>query len=375
MSRSRKASQRLRRSWDRRELAHPASAVSFRQPRPQIRWADDGPGVRQSQSRHGARICHGLALVEVFGENLVGRQVSTGAPQPALFKPMDGVESQIAYDDLDRKVTSTDARGKTIWTGYHGLSRVTETRDGSATGTELTSFVYDTLRKGSLTSAIRYVGGQSYVNRVDSYDPLGRATRTSVVVPATEIGLEGTYTFNTNGTLQSLAYPAASGLAAEAVTHGYDELLRRTTMGSNLSTYVTGTTYTHTGKVEQYEVGSVADKNAWFTYTYQYGTQRLASSRVDRQSQTGIARDASYIYAQAGNIASIADVSVNGADTQCFTYDALDVVEDSAQPARRRQIRRPQTFDAQVLRGHSMHDIKAAIPSTWTSKTRRNGLC
>ncbi|MGW0200400.1 hypothetical protein [Nonomuraea sp. NPDC003201] len=97
-----------------------------------------------------------------------------------------------------------------------------------------------------------------------------------------------------------------------AVTYGYDELLRPT-MGSNLSTYVTGTTYTHTGKVEQYEVGSAAGKKAWFTYTYQYGTQRLASSRVDRQGQTGIDRDASYAYDQAGNITSIADVSVKGA--------------------------------------------------------------
>lgn len=56
-----------------------------------------------------------------------------------------------------------------------------------------------------------------------------------MVIPATETGLEGTYTFNTNyntdGTLQSLTYPAAGGLAAEAVTYGYGELLRPTTMG------------------------------------------------------------------------------------------------------------------------------------------------
>ncbi|MET7336344.1 hypothetical protein [Nonomuraea sp. NPDC005650] len=71
LSRSREANQYLRRSWNR-----PASAVSFRQPQPQIRRADDGPSVRQPQSRHGARICHGLALVEVFREDPVGRQVS-----------------------------------------------------------------------------------------------------------------------------------------------------------------------------------------------------------------------------------------------------------------------------------------------------------
>ncbi|MBB5774985.1 RHS repeat domain-containing protein [Nonomuraea jabiensis] len=289
-------------------------------------YKDDSPTGAYDATIYGytprgelAKVTDSAGNIWTYTYDQRGRQIESTDPDKGLTKS--------TYDDLDRKVTSTDARGKTIWTGYDGLSRVTETRDGSATGTQLTSLVYDTLRKGSLTSATRYVGGQPYVNRVDSYDSLGRATRTSVVIPAAESGLEGTYTFNTNyntdGTLQSLTYPAAGGLAAEAVTYGYDELLRPTTMGSNLSTYVTGTTYTHTGKVEQYEVGSVADKKAWFTYTYQYGTQRLASSRVDRQGQTGIDRDAGYAYDQAGNITSITDVSAKGTDTQCFAYDYL----------------------------------------------------
>lgn len=266
-----------------------------------------------------AKITDSAGNVWTYTYDQRGRQIESTDPDKGLVRS--------TYDDLDRKVTSTDAREKSIWTGYDGLSRVTETRDGSATGPQLTSFVYDTLRKGSLTSATRYAAGQPYVNRVDSYDALGRATRTSVVIPAAETGLGGTYTFNTayntEGTLRSLTYPAAGGLASEAVTYGYDELLRPTTTGSNLSTYVTGTAYTHTGKVEQYEAGSAADKKTWFTYTYEYGTQRLASSRVDRQGQAGTDRNAGYAYDQAGNITSISDVSVKGVDTQCFTYDYL----------------------------------------------------
>ncbi|MFI9561596.1 RHS repeat-associated core domain-containing protein [Nonomuraea endophytica] len=249
-----------------------------------------------------------------------GRKTESSDPDKGVTKT--------TYDELDRIVTSTDARGKTIWTGYDNLDRTLQTRDTSATGALLTEFVYDTLRKGQLTSSTRYSGGQPYTNRVDTYDTLGRATRTSVVIPTAETGLSGTYTFDTpynnDGTLKGVGYPMAGGLDAEAVTYGYDELLRPTTMSSNLSGYVSRTQYTLTGKLEQYEVGSVTDKKAWFTYLYEYGTQRLASSRVDRQGQTGVIdRNAGYRYDEAGNITAISDVSAKGTDTQCFTYDHL----------------------------------------------------
>ncbi|MBG0831673.1 hypothetical protein HS041_28490 [Planomonospora sp. ID67723] len=231
------------------------------------------------------------------------------------------------YDNLDRRITSTDARGTTIHTTYDGLGRTTHTRQGSATGTLLTQFVYDTVRKGQLTSATRYVAGQAYTSTVNIYDNLNRAVRSTVTIPTAETGLAGSYQFNTaynlDGTVQSTSYPAAGGLAAEVVTYGYDELARPTTTGSNLATYVTRTQYGLTGKTEQYEVGTTAGKKAWFTYLYEYGTQRLATSRVDREGQAGIDRSAGYTYDPAGNITSIADTSRSGTDNQCFTYDYL----------------------------------------------------
>lgn len=248
-----------------------------------------------------------------------GRKIGSNDPDKGI--------STTVYDDLDRVVTTTDARAKTLWTGYDALSRVTETRDGSATGTQLTKFVYDTVRKGQLTSAIRYVAGQAYSTSNDIYDVMGRVTRTTITIPSTEGTLAGAYQFNTvynlDGTVQSTGYPDAGGLSAEVVTPTYDDLNRITAISSNLGTYLTRADYSFTGQLQQQEVGNFATKRSWFTYTYQYGTKRLANAAVNRENQAGTDRSATYSYDAAGNITGVADVSAKGTDTQCFAFDYL----------------------------------------------------
>ncbi|MFI7416742.1 RHS repeat-associated core domain-containing protein [Nonomuraea sp. NPDC049684] len=272
-----------------------------------------------------AKVTDGSGNVWTYTYDQRGRKIESSDPDKGVTKT--------AYDDLDRVVTTTDARGKSVWTGYDNLDRVTETRDGSATGTLLTQFVYDTLRKGAVTSSTRYSGGQPYTQAVAEYDKMGRAIRSTVTIPTTEGTLAGAYQFGTSynldGTVQSVGYPSAGGLAAETVVYGYDDLARPTTLTSNLNTYVSATTYGLTGKLGQYEVGTTAGKRSWFTYGYEYGTQRLADSRVERENQTGVDRSATYGYDPSGNITSIADVSKSGTDTQCFTYDYLRRLTDA----------------------------------------------
>ncbi|MFF4198307.1 polymorphic toxin-type HINT domain-containing protein [Nonomuraea sp. NPDC001831] len=265
------------------------------------------------------KVTDGSGNVWTYTYDQRGRLIESSDPDKGVTKT--------AYDDLDRVTSSTDARGKTVWTGYDDLDRVTQTRDGSATGTLLTEFVYDTLRKGAITSSTRWSTGQAYTSAVTAYDTMGRATQTKVTVPSAEGTLAGSYQFGTSynldGTVQSIGYPQAGGMNAENAVYGYDELARPTTLTSNLNTYVTATTYGLTGKVGQYEVGTTAGKRSWFTYSYEFGTQRLANSRVERENQTGVDRSATYRYDPAGNITSIADVSKSGTDTQCFGYDYL----------------------------------------------------
>ncbi|MEU8177384.1 type IV secretion protein Rhs, partial [Microbispora hainanensis] len=249
--------------------------------------------------------------------DLRGREIEVRDPDKGTTKTK--------YDDLDHVLTTTDARGKTIFNVYDSMGRKTQTREGSATGPLMAAWTYDTVRKGQASSATRYVNGQAYTTTFNAYDNLYRAIRTTVTIPSAEGALAGSYVFDTryklDGTVQSATYPEAGGLPAETVVYSYDDLRRPTTM-SGLSPYVTDSIHSLTGKPEQYEL-STGGKKTWFTYSYEYGTQRLRSSRVDREDVPGVDRNATYTYDAVGNVVAISDVSRGGTDTQCFAYDYL----------------------------------------------------
>ncbi|MFG2091940.1 RHS repeat-associated core domain-containing protein, partial [Spirillospora sp. NPDC048824] len=123
------------------------------------------------------------------------------------------------------------------------------------------------------------------------------------------------------------SHPAAGGLPTESVTYEYDDLLRPTSLTGNTSPtdqtpYVNDVLYTPTNKLNLLELGP-AGKHTWQTLTYQYGTQRPATARTSHQGVAGDDRYATYHYTDAGTITSITDVSRDGIDNQCFTYDHL----------------------------------------------------
>ena len=246
-----------------------------------------------------------------------GREIQVDDP--------DKGTSRMWYDDLDRVILTEDARGQKVHTSYDALGRKLETRKDGPTGPLLTSRTYDTVHKGQPTSTTRYDGGQAYTITVNAYDNLERAIRTTVSIPASEGALAGSYVFDTryklDGTVQSNTFPAAGGLPAETVVYSYDEL-RRPTTTTGLSSYVTRSVHSLTGKPEQYEL-STGGKKVWITNTYEYGTQRLASSRTDREDVPGVDRNVNYTYDDAGNLLGVSDISRKGTDTQCFIYDHL----------------------------------------------------
>nr|WSX74755.1 RHS repeat-associated core domain-containing protein [Streptomyces sp. NBC_00899] len=251
--------------------------------------------------------------------------------QTSAVDPDKGTTNSV-YDDRNHLASSTDQRGKTITHLYDGLGRETETHDGDASGPLLTKHVWDPAGfKGKPASATRYVGGaggSAYTVTYGLYDNLYRAHRTTTTIPAAEGALAGSYQanvqYNADGTTQSVGYPAAGGLAAEAVTPTYDEVLRPVTVsGSGGATYTTATDYSYTGQALQYTFQAAGQKMTQVTNTYQWGTERLANSRVDRQDVPGTDKSATYGYDQAGDITSLTDVSRDGTDAQCFQYDYL----------------------------------------------------
>ncbi|MFI6051587.1 polymorphic toxin-type HINT domain-containing protein [Streptomyces violascens] len=252
--------------------------------------------------------------------------------QTRAVDPDSGTTTK-TYNDRGEVLTTTDGRGKSIAHVYDNLSRELETHDSTATGPLLTSQTWDPAgNQGQLASSTRYaaIGGKTYPYKttLDSYDALYRPTKTTLSVPSVpgQEGLAGSYiastAYNLDGTTQSTSYPAAGSLPAEVLTYTYDNLHRPVTTGSNLSSYLTGQSYSLTGKPLQATLNAGA-KNTWITNDYEYGTQRLHSSRTDQQDINGAARAVEDGYDEAGNVTSLSDVSRTGIDRQCFQYDYL----------------------------------------------------
>ncbi|MFJ2896192.1 polymorphic toxin-type HINT domain-containing protein [Streptomyces sp. NPDC087218] len=256
--------------------------------------------------------------------------------QTVVTDPDKGTTAN-TYDDRGQltfaKGSRTDVPGLAYL--YDDLGRQTEVREGSATGALRTKQVYDTLTgaKGQLAESTRYVDGQEYISKVTAYDRLYRPTRTAVVIPAAEGKLQGTYQAGTSylpsGLMSGVSYSAAGSLPGGSTSYAYeDETLRPVSVSGEGMT--SSTAYSLTGKPLQYTMALAGStKKTQVTNAYEWGTQRLATSRVDRQDQPGVDRNVTYRYDEAGNVRSMADVSRSGTDNQCFVYDYLGRVTEA----------------------------------------------
>ncbi|MFF4969677.1 RHS repeat-associated core domain-containing protein [Streptomyces sp. NPDC001037] len=245
------------------------------------------------------------------------------------FSDPDRGRTDTRYDDHGQVISSTDQRGTTLFNTYDGLGRKTELREGSATGALRVKWTYDTVSgaQGQLAESIRYVNGQAYTTAVTAYDKLYRPTKTATVIPASEGALAGTYqsgtAFKPSGLVASLSYSAAGSLPGGSINYTYEATTLRP-----ISVYGQGMTsnavYSQTGKPLVYSFGLTSGgQKTQVTNTYEFGTQRLATTRVDREGQAGVDQNVTFRYDEAGNVLSLRDVSRTGTDNQCFAYDYL----------------------------------------------------
>ncbi|MFF1920195.1 RHS repeat-associated core domain-containing protein [Streptomyces sp. NPDC058221] len=248
----------------------------------------------------------------------------------------DKGETRSTYDDRNQLITTEDARHTVLFRTYDQLGRQIELRDEDASGALRASWLYDTVTgaKGQLASSTRYIGKDEYTTKVTQYDQLYRPTRTAMTVPATEGGLAGTYqsstSYETSGLIGGVSYSAAGSLPGGSYSYAYDNATLRPTsvLGDG---FTTDTSYSLTGRPLQYAYSSTAEgaKKIWTTNTYEWGTQRLATSRVDRENVPGVDRLNTYKYDEAGNVTSVSDVARAGTDAQCFAYDYLRRVTEA----------------------------------------------
>lgn len=259
--------------------------------------------------------------------DLLGRVVSATDPD-------EGTTTTV-YDDAGQIVSTKDARPKSLKYTYDELGRKTKLENGSIV---VATWEYDTVSVGMLTSSSRGSGTSEYKTAVDAYDAAGRVLRQSVIVPASETGLAGTYTtkytYTPGGQTETVTYPklatpvsgtSTTVLAAETVTTTYDELSQPNIMSGGLGwgAYVAQARYSEYGEPLMLDLGGGYAQ--MINYAYEVGTRRLSGSWLVREGVSGYTMDTTYRYDNAGNLKAAVDKSSGTAtkDYQCFTYDGL----------------------------------------------------
>ncbi|MFJ6612697.1 RHS repeat domain-containing protein [Streptomyces sp. NPDC091289] len=240
--------------------------------------------------------------------------------------PDKGV-STTTYDNADRPVTSTDARGTQLTTIYDELGRTKSLKQGS---TLRASWTYDTLAKGQPTSDTRYVGSDAYTTKIDGYTDRYQPTSTTTTFPSSERGLAGSYTWSFGynehtGAQEWLRHPAIGNLPSERVTTGFNSfgLPVSTTAGS--VPLVGNVTYDMFARPLRRELGAfgrkVYDTRVWDEHTGRLNQRSLHGDEALR------IEDTLYSYDAVGTTTRISSTSGQDAsattDNQCFTTDAL----------------------------------------------------
>ncbi|MFV2104676.1 RHS repeat-associated core domain-containing protein [Micromonospora sp. LOL_024] len=263
--------------------------------------------------------------------DLRGREVESTDP--------DKGTTSSTFDAAGNIETTTSPSGMgtatvTLAYTYDELGRKTTVRDGSPTGPKRAEWVYDTLPngKGKLTAATRYVGGNAWINRTDSYDAYGRPTSTSVVVPSSESQLCAaaapnpcTYTTTTsyraNSKVHQVTLPAAADLPSERLTFGYNDVDAEGSLLSPAQIYE-AVTYNKLGQLTGREFGAYGYRVA-VTSDFDEPTRRLKATNVVPELKPEAA-NWSYDYDPAGNVTKIREQPQGQtADNQCYSYDYL----------------------------------------------------
>jgi RHS repeat-associated protein len=274
-----------------------------------------------------------------WGYDLRGYRTSQADP--------DAGTSTATYDNAGNMLSTTDARGQTISTTYDELNRRTATYSGPTTGAKLSSWTYDTVRKGMVTTSSSYVGstpgspGAAYTNTVVTYNVAGDVTRSTVSIPSSAPAFGGTTYTTTAGyyadsSVSVRNVPAVGGLPAEQILYSYDAWGRLSNVRGN-GGILNNTIYTPIGQLAQFNRLNLGAE-AYSTYGYDPVTGsvlNIKDNAVFGGSGHYVA-DRIYTRDHAGNITSASTASVlptPRTQMYCYKYDALRQLTTAWSPA------------------------------------------
>ncbi|GAB7042939.1 hypothetical protein JCM9533A_67900 [Catenuloplanes niger JCM 9533] len=241
------------------------------------------------------------------------------------------------YDHRDRTLTTTSARGITVWNGYDELSRPTQQRLNGPAGTQVASFTYDTAPggKGLPATATRYTDGLAYTQSIGGYTHDYQPTSTTLTLPqsiATEWGFQPSYTYGftytDTGLPEAQQLPAAGRFPAEKLLVRYTkDGLPLTVSGQDW--YGSETAYSPYGQVLRSTMGAHPYR-VWSQSTFDEASGALTTQQVYRENAgntalvTGnLVSNRNYTYDAAGNVLAIRERADGIAERQCFNYDAV----------------------------------------------------
>ncbi|OEJ22301.1 hypothetical protein BGK67_32555 [Streptomyces subrutilus] len=231
------------------------------------------------------------------------------------------------FDAADRPVAATDGRGVTTVTTYDVLGRPTSRNLGTADGTKLATYEYDTLLLGQATASTSWVGGKPWRQETTGYDIGYRPTGSKLTVPAGEGALSTTYSTSVaydpiTGLVDFMDVPAAGGLPEETLYTGRNINGLPLSVGSATADYVNFTDYDEFGTVQRTTLGGVP-RQVSFTNVHDPATGRLLRTQLNKQDSTSPVDVTDYTHTPGGDVTSVSTAQGTARDTQCFAYDHL----------------------------------------------------
>ncbi|MDR7273632.1 RHS repeat-associated protein [Catenuloplanes atrovinosus] len=278
-----------------------------------------------------AKAVHGSNAAKQWSWVYDGRGRVISATDP------DAGTTTTTYDHRDRTLTTTNARGVTLWNGYDELSRPTQQRLNGPSGTQVSSFTYDTAPggKGLPATATRYTDGLAYTQSVGGYTYDYQPTSTTLTLPqsiATEWGFQNSYTYGytytDTGLPETMQLPSVGNFPSERLLVRYTkDGLPLTVSGKDW--YGSETAYSPYGQVLRSTLGTHPYR-VWSQSTFDEASGALTTQQVYRENAgntalvTGhLVSNRNYTYDAAGNVLAIRERADGIAERQCFIYDAI----------------------------------------------------
>jgi RHS repeat-associated protein len=246
------------------------------------------------------------------------------------------------YDDLNRLLSKTDSRGRSLSYTYDNVDNVlTKTTYQSST----TSYRYNAANR------LVYLSNPDYLEVDYQYDPAGR-----MLSRVTSSGARTLYRYKDNGALEQLDQYNAAGTqisgttftpdrvgnivarqdGSSTISYGYDALYRLATLNHPTNTYDESFTYDKVGNIKTATSGSLAPTASTRYYNYVIGSNRLNDIRIG--SATGTL-ESGFTFDNDGRLTSQTGVGARtigwdakgrvrtltqAGSSETYTYDPMD---------------------------------------------------